>query len=58
MKIIRHNCGKNKFDMKDILLNTMTIFSLGFDRAQASAIISLFYSRIEWNFNRPELIDK
>jgi hypothetical protein len=34
MKIIRHNCGKNKFDMKDILLNTMTMISLGFDRAE------------------------
>lgn len=56
-KIVCPNCGGNKFEVRDVLLNTTAMTFFGFDWANktASAMICTGCSRIEWYFNQPEL---
>ncbi|MDQ7818212.1 MAG: zinc ribbon domain-containing protein [Melioribacteraceae bacterium] len=55
-KIVCPYCGSDKFEVRDVLLNTTAMTFLGFDWANktASAMICTNCSRIEWYFNQPE----
>lgn len=56
-KIVCPNCGHDKFEARDVLLNTTAMTFFGFDWANrtASALICTQCSRIEWYFNQPEI---
>lgn len=53
------NCGHDKFEMRDILLNTPGLTFLGIDWANrtASALICTNCSRIEWYLNKPTILN-
>jgi predicted nucleic-acid-binding Zn-ribbon protein len=57
--IICPNCGHDKFEMKDVLLNTAGMSFLGLDWANrsASALICTNCTRIEWYLNKPNSIN-
>ncbi|MBM4170483.1 MAG: DNA-binding protein [Ignavibacteria bacterium] len=57
-KIICPNCGNEKFQVRDVLLNTSAMTFFGFDWANrtASALICTSCTRIEWYFDKPNAI--
>lgn len=59
-KITCPNCGNDKYEVRDVLLNTTAMTFFGFDWANrtASAMICTQCSRIEWYFNLPEIINE
>lgn len=54
------NCGNDKFEARDVLLNTTAMTFFGFDWANksASALICTQCSRIEWYFNPPQITNE
>lgn len=50
-------CGNDKFESRDVLLNTPAMTFFGFDWANrtATALICTHCTRIEWFLNKPEL---
>lgn len=59
-KITCPNCGNDKFEVRDVLLNTTAMTFFGFDWANktASALICNKCSRIEWYFNPPQITNE
>lgn len=57
-KIVCPFCGHDKFEYREILLNTPGMTFLGFDWANrsASVLICTDCSRIEWFFNQPNFM--
>ena len=57
-KIVCPNCGNDKFEKRDVLLNTAGMSFLGLDWANrsAAALICTNCTRIEWYLNQPTLI--
>jgi predicted nucleic-acid-binding Zn-ribbon protein len=55
-KIVCPNCGHDKFEVREILLNTSAMTFFGFDWANksASAMICTNCTRIEWYFDKPK----
>lgn len=56
-KIFCSNCGNDKFQVRDVLLNTTAMTFFGFDWANksAAAMICTQCSKIEWYFNPPQI---
>ena len=54
-KIVCPNCGSDKFQMRDVLLNTsaMSFFGLDWANRSASALICTGCTRIEWYLDKP-----
>ncbi|MCL6097557.1 MAG: DNA-binding protein [Bacteroidetes bacterium] len=58
-KIICPHCGSDKFQIRDVLLNTpgMTFFGLDWANRDASALICTTCTRIEWYFEKPKVTE-
>jgi hypothetical protein len=57
-KCVCSNCGQDKFEVRDVLLNTPGLTFLGLDWANrtASALICINCSKIEWYLNKPNIL--
>jgi predicted nucleic-acid-binding Zn-ribbon protein len=58
-KITCAACGNDKFEVRDVLLNTtlMTFFGLDWANKTAAAMICTNCTKIEWYLNRPEVLE-
>ncbi|MCL4549090.1 MAG: DNA-binding protein [Bacteroidetes bacterium] len=58
-KIICTHCGSDKFQIRDVPLNTpgMTFFGLDWANRDASALICTTCTGIEWYFEKPKVTE-